>query len=77
MDGYDSAHLKDQLLTAMRAEGGTCQRADAPKLLARALGFARTGSSINTTVEALVRSLVRAGRLESKAGELSVIRRRT
>lgn len=72
MDDFDRDHLKAQLLTALRAEGGTCQQTDAPKLLARALGFARTGSSINTTVESLVRSLVRAGRLELKAGQLRV-----
>jgi len=45
-------------------------------LLARFMGFARTGTSINNTVEALVRSLVRAGRLESKAGQLTVTRKK-
>ncbi|CAN5474422.1 hypothetical protein BH11PSE7_BH11PSE7_00070 [soil metagenome] len=74
MDGYNSAHLKDLLLTVIRAEGGKCQKADAPRLLARALGFARTGSSINITVEAVVRSLVRAGRLESNAGQIRIVK---
>lgn len=76
MDGYDSDHLKDQLLTAMRAEGGACQEVDVPKLLARALGFARTGSGIRATAETLVRSWVRAGRLGSKEGQLTVTRKK-
>ncbi|WP_156876202.1 type ISP restriction/modification enzyme [Rhodoferax antarcticus] len=76
IDGYDRDHLKAQLLAAIRAMGGTCLKEDAPLLLARFMGFARTGTSINNTVEALVRSLVRAGRLESKAGQLTVTRKK-
>ena len=75
IDGYNREHLKAQLLAAIRAAGGTCQKADAPLLLARFLGFARTGSSIAAAVDSLVRSLVRARQLESMAGHIHVLRR--
>lgn len=76
IDGYDRDHLKAQLLAAIRAAGGTCLSADAPMLLARFMGFARTGSGIRATVETLVRSLVRADLLESKEGQLTVTRKK-
>jgi len=75
LDGYDRDHLKTQLLAAMRAAGGTCAKADASTLLARYMGFARTGPSIAAAVESLVRSLVRAGRLDVEAGQLSATRK--
>jgi hypothetical protein len=75
LDGYNREHLKAQLLAAIRAAGGTCQKADAPLLLARFLGFARTGSNIATAVDSLVRSLVREKQLESMAGQIHVLRR--
>jgi hypothetical protein len=75
IDAYAREHLKVQLLMAMRATGGTCAKGDAALLLARALGFARTGPTITATVDSLVRSLIRAQRIESKGGQLRVLRR--
>jgi hypothetical protein len=75
IDGYDRDHLKAQILAAMRAAGGSCAKADAPKLLARALGFARTGPIITAMVETILRSLVRAKLVEAKAGHMRVLRR--
>lgn len=75
IDGYDRDHLKAQLLAAIRAVGGTCPKIDAPMLLARALGFARTGAGITVVVESVLRSLVRAKLVESKAGQVRVLRR--
>lgn len=74
IDGYDRDHLKAQLLAAMRAAGGSCAKADAPTLLARALGFSRTGAGITAIVESLLRSLVRAKQVESRARQLRVVR---
>jgi hypothetical protein len=74
IDGYDRDHLKAQLLAAIRAAGGSCAKADAPMLLARALGFARSGAGIAAAVESLLRSLVRTKLLESKAGQIRVVR---
>ena len=73
--GYDRKHLKAQLLAAVRVEGGTCSKADAPKLLARSLGYARTGANIANAVESLLRSLVRSKQIESKAGQIRILRR--
>lgn len=75
IDGYDREHLKTQFLAAIRAAGGTCPKADAPMLLARAVGFARTGPSITAIVETILRSLVRSKQVESKAGLIRVLRR--
>jgi hypothetical protein len=75
IDGYDREHLNAQLLAAMRAAGGSCAKADAPTLLARALGFARTGPTITAIVETILRSLVRAKLVEAKAGHMRVLRR--
>jgi len=72
--GYDRDHLKSQLLAAIRAAGGACSKADAPMLLARALGFSRTGPAIAALVETTVRSLARAKQVESKAGQIRVLR---
>lgn len=72
--GYDREHLKAQLLAAMRAAGGSCAKAEAPTLLARALGFARTGSGIAAVVESLLRGLVKTKQVESKAGQIRVLR---
>ena len=74
MDGYDRDHLKAQLLTVIRAVGGTCSKTDAPMLLARALGFARTGPNITAMVETILRSLVRAKQIESRGGQIFVLR---
>jgi hypothetical protein len=74
IDGYDRDHLKGQLLAAMRAAGGSCAKADAPSLLARALGYARTGSGIAAVVESLLRGLVKTKQVESKEGQIRVLR---
>ena len=74
IDGYDRDHLKAQVLAAIRAVGGTCLKADAPMLLARALGFARTGPNITAMVETILRSLVRAKQVESRGGQILVLR---
>ena len=76
IDGYDRDHLKAQLLAAMRAAGGSCAKADAPALLARALGFARRGAAIAAVVESLLRGLVRTKQLESRAGQIRVLRQK-
>ena len=74
--GYDRGHLKNQLLAAIRAAGGSCAKADAPTLLARALGFARTGAGIAAVVDSLLRSLVRTKQVESRAGQIRVLRQK-
>ena len=76
IDGYDRDHLKAQLLAAIRAAGGGCAKSEAPMLLARALGFARTGPTIMAMVETILRSLVRAKLVESKAGQVRVLRQK-
>ncbi len=70
VDGYDREHLKTQL----RAAGGTGTKADATLLLARFMGFARTGSSIATVVESLVRNLLRAKVVVSESGQFRAVR---
>uniref|UniRef100_UPI0025D7B791 type ISP restriction/modification enzyme n=1 Tax=Rhodoferax sp. OV413 TaxID=1855285 RepID=UPI0025D7B791 len=74
IDGYDRDHLKAQLLAAIRETGGTCAKSKAPMLLARALGFARTGAGIAAVVESLLRSMVRTKQVESRAGQIQVVR---
>ena len=74
IDGYDREHLKVQLLAAIRAVGGTCAKSEAPMLLARALGFARTGVDTAAVVESLLRTLVRNKQVESRAGQIRVVR---
>lgn len=41
----------------------------------RGVGFARTVANITTTTESILRSLIRAKRVESKAGLIRVLRR--
>ena len=74
--GYDREHLKAQLLAAIRATGGACAKSEAPTLLARALGFARTGLAIAAVVESLLRGLVRTKQVESRAGQIRVLRQK-
>jgi hypothetical protein len=74
IDGYDREHLKAQLLMAIRAVGGNCPKEDAPKLLARALGFARTGPGITSLVEVILRSLIRTKLVVSKSGQIRTLR---
>ena len=76
MDGYDRDHLKAQLLAAIREMGGACAKSEAPTLLARALGFTRTGAAIAAVVESLLRGLVRTKQLESREGQIRVLRQK-
>jgi hypothetical protein len=76
MDGYDRDHLQAQLLAAIRATGGACAKSEVPTLLARALGFARTGVGIAAVVESLLSGLVRTKQLESRAGQIRVLRQK-
>lgn len=64
IDGYDRKHLEGQLIAALRAGRGWVDRADLPKLLARWLGFARTGATITGCAESLLRRLARTGKVE-------------
>lgn len=64
IDGYDTGHLEVQLIAALRARRGWVERSELPTLLARWLGFARTGSKISETSEALLRRLARSGQIE-------------
>lgn len=64
IDGYDRDHLKTQLVAALRAQRGWVDRAAAPKVLARWLGFARTGAKIVEATESLIRALGRSGQVD-------------
>ena len=57
----------------LETAGGTCLKAQAPMLLARALVFARTGAGIAAVAESVLRSLVRAKQVESSAGQIRVV----
>lgn len=72
IDGYDRDHLKVQLVAALRAQRGWVDRAKAPKVLARWLGYARTGAKIAVATESLVRALARSGQLELSADRIRV-----
>jgi hypothetical protein len=72
IDGYDRDHLKVQLVAALRAQRGWVDRAEAPKVLARWLGYARTGAKIAVATESLVRALARSGQLELSADRIRV-----
>ncbi|MEO7369025.1 MAG: hypothetical protein ABIZ36_13800 [Gemmatimonadaceae bacterium] len=65
IEHYEREFLKQQLLAAL---GRTwIPRADAPRLLARWLGFARTGGVIERTTRSLINGLIRTGRVEADA----------
>jgi hypothetical protein len=74
IDGYARDHLKEQMLAVIRAQGGWCTKGEVPTLLARWMGFARTGTSIVATADSLLRGLVRAGVVESIDGQVRVSR---
>ena len=77
INGYHRDHLKTQLMAVIRAVGGTCSKTDAPMLLARALGFASTGTGIAAVVESVLRNLVRTKQVESKAALIRVLQQKT
>jgi len=74
IDGYDRDHLKVQLIAVLRAQRGWVDRAEAPKVLARWLGYARTGAKIAVATESLVRALARSGQLELSADRIRVVK---
>jgi hypothetical protein len=74
IDGYDRDHLKVQLIAVLRAQRGWVDRAEAPKVLARWLGYARTGAKIAEATESLVRALARSGQLELSADRIRVVK---
>ena len=74
IDGYDRDHLKTQLVAALRAQRGWVDRAAAPKVLARWLGFARTGAMIVEATESLLRALARSRQVELTADAVRVAR---
>ena len=65
---YDRGFLKTQLLTCLGREW--VERQDVARRLARWLGFARTGATIEATVKSLVASLLRAGALQRRGTEV-------
>jgi len=72
IDGYDRDHLKVQLVAALRAQRGWVDRAEAPKVLARWLGFARTGAKIVAATKSLLRALARSGQVELTADRIRI-----
>jgi len=74
IDSYATDQLNALLLTAIRAQGGSCSKIDAASVLARFLGFARTGSHITDTVNLALRSLRQTGQIELVAGQIRVLR---
>ncbi|MBG9389005.1 type ISP restriction/modification enzyme [Caenimonas aquaedulcis] len=72
IDRYERDHLKSQLLAALRSQRGWVEKADVPKVLARWLGYARTGAKISEATESLLRSLARSGQLELTADGIRV-----
>jgi hypothetical protein len=74
IDSYATDQLNALLLTAIRAQGGSCSKIDAASVLARFLGFARTGPRITDTVNLALRSLRQTGQIELVAGQIRVLR---
>jgi hypothetical protein len=74
IDGYDRDHLKVQLVSALRAQPGRVDRAGVPKVLARWLGYARTGAKIVAATESLLRALARSGQVELTGDAVRVAR---
>ncbi len=64
IEHYDREFLKQQFLAALGRTWIT--RADAPRLLARWLGFARTGGVIEQTTRSLINGLIRTGHITAQ-----------
>jgi len=64
IDDYDRRHLEGQLIAALRAQRGWAERSELPKVLARWLGFARTGAKITRASQSLLQRLARSGQIE-------------
>jgi hypothetical protein len=68
VEDYDRDFLKTQFLASL---GRTwTDRETAAQVLARWLGFARTGPSIQATVRSLINGLLRERRIESSADQI-------
>lgn len=61
---YDDAFLETRLLAALGRN--RCKRSEAPRLLARWLGFYVTSAPIKETTKRLIRRLVRTGRINAE-----------
>jgi hypothetical protein len=68
IDGYQRDALKAQVLAVVRAQRAWVPREDVPRLLARWLGFGRTGGRIVEAAESVLQGLVRAGELQAQDG---------
>lgn len=68
IEDYERDALKAQVLAVVRAQRAWVPREDVSRLLARWLGFGRTGTRIVEATESVLRSLVRSGDLRSQDG---------
>lgn len=68
IEDYERDTLKTQVLAVLRAQRAWVPREDVPRLLARWLGFGRTGARIVEATESVLRALVRSGDLQSQDG---------
>lgn len=68
IEDYERDTLKTQVLAVLRAQRAWVPREDVPRLLARWLGFGRTGARIVDATESVLRGLVRSGDLQSQDG---------
>ena len=68
IEDYERDALKTQVLAVVRAQRAWVPREDVPRLLARWLGFGRTGARIVEATESVLRGLVRSGDLQSQDG---------
>jgi SOS-response transcriptional repressor LexA len=69
IDDLDRDFLKDQFLASL---GGRAwrERTETARVLARFLGFRRTGPAIEDAVRSIINGLLREGRLEARASEI-------
>lgn len=68
IEDYERDTLKTQVLAVLRAQRVWVPREDVPRLLARWLGFSRTGARIVEATQSVLRGLVRSGDLQSQDG---------
>lgn len=68
IEDYERDALKTQVLAVLRAQRVWVPREDVPRLLARWLGFSRTGARIVEASQSVLRGLVRSGDLQSQDG---------
>ena len=68
IEDYERDTLKTQVLAVVRAQRAWVPRETVARLLARWLGFGRTGARIVEATESVLRGLVRSGDLQSQDG---------